>query len=376
MFRLFCCGIATLIAIPSFADSITLEASKDNSLFEDDAGALSNGVGVHLFVGRTNQPKLRRALIAFDVGAIGQGSTITSVTLVLNANRAGTSGSTAISLHRVLADWGEGSSDAGGQEGRGADAASGDATWLHGFSTTTTWSTPGGDFTAAASASVSVGGSGVYTWSSSTELVADVQGWVDDSSANFGWILIGDEAGNKTAKRFASRENSSGPQLTVEFTPAAANEAPVVANAIADQSLTAADAALSIELTPVFSDADADELSYGVVSSDAAVATAAVVEAAIAVTPLAAGSAVITVTAADAQAEVSTSFSVAVSAPALTGDFDGDGDVDLSDFFEFADHFGETSESASWDPVFDLIADEEIDFNDFFAFADNFGSSQ
>lgn len=52
-----------------------------------------------------------------------------------------------------------------------------------------------------------MGGNGSYTWSSTTELVADVQAWVDDAAANFGWLVTGNEGASPTAKRFDSREN-------------------------------------------------------------------------------------------------------------------------------------------------------------------------
>jgi formylglycine-generating enzyme required for sulfatase activity len=56
-----------------------------------------------------------------------------------------------------------------------------------------------------------------------------------------------------------------------------------------------------------------------------------------------------------------------------TGDFDGNGEVDFGDFFSFADHFGMTSTSPNWDPLFDLNGDNVVDFDDFFLFADSFG---
>ncbi|MCA9730104.1 MAG: multicopper oxidase domain-containing protein, partial [Candidatus Eisenbacteria bacterium] len=48
-----------------------------------------------------------------------------------------------------------------------------------------------------------------YSWSS-PGMVADLQGWVDDPSSNFGWVMIGQETGMVTTqKRFASRENTN-----------------------------------------------------------------------------------------------------------------------------------------------------------------------
>ena len=125
-----------------FADTLSLEPSKDNTLFEDSGGGLSNGAGERLLSGRTGEPRNRRALIAFDFSGLPAESVISSVSLTLNASKVASSSAQSTSLHRLLADWGEGSSNAFGQEGRGADAATGDATWIHRFNATNLWDSP------------------------------------------------------------------------------------------------------------------------------------------------------------------------------------------------------------------------------------------
>lgn len=208
--------------------SIALDPVADNTLYESTTGDLSNGVGQHLFVGRTNQAALRRALLRFDVGAeIPSGSTINSVSLQLHVSRL-RSGSDTVALHEVLASWGEGSSNAPGEEGAGTTATAGDATWLHRSFNTSQWSQVGGDFRAAASASQVVGGIGDYIWSSA-QMVQDVQGWLDNSVGQFGWLLKGNESANGEVHRFDSRENpttSFRPVLTVDFTPPGSNQPP------------------------------------------------------------------------------------------------------------------------------------------------------
>ena len=207
------------------ADELTFSADRDNTLFSDD-GTLSNGQGSYLFVGLTAQPAERRFLVHFDVSAIPAGATINSVTLTLSCSRVQSSVQTTVSLHRVSADWGEGSSNAGGQEGAGATASTGDATWSHRFYDTDTWTISGGDFVAMASAATDVTAEGFYDFSGAG-LVADVQAWVDGSAGNFGWI--GRTALSQTdAKRFDSAQNNTmenRPVLTVDFTPPAATGA-------------------------------------------------------------------------------------------------------------------------------------------------------
>ena len=201
--------------------TVVLTPLKDNTLYQTFDGSLSNGAGVHLFAGATNTFQLRRALIAFDVAAqIPPGSTITHVTLVLYESQS-IAGSESTELHRVTADWGQGSSDAGTvRDGIGSASRTGDATWIHTFFPDRRWSKPGGDFDAVADAIADVNGFGESTWGSSAAMIARVQDWLDHPSANFGWIVIGNEATARTAKRFDSREvvpDSTRPALTVDF---------------------------------------------------------------------------------------------------------------------------------------------------------------
>ena len=47
----------------------TLNPTKDNTLYEDLSGGLSNGAGSHLFAGVTAAGAARRAVLAFDLAA-------------------------------------------------------------------------------------------------------------------------------------------------------------------------------------------------------------------------------------------------------------------------------------------------------------------
>jgi hypothetical protein len=203
---------------------IAITPVKDNTLFEDSTGSLSSGSGDYIFAGRTsptNQGLIRRALVAFDVaGNIPPGATVMSAALTLTASMAQPSGPT-VTLHRVLSDWGQGSSN-GGSGGGGAPSTSNDATWIHTFFDTDFWNTPGGDFVSTPSASQTIVSPGQYTWGSTAEMVTDVQRWLDSSSTNFGWLLRGDEGSTQTAKRFNSSEHAdtaTRPILTIIYTP-------------------------------------------------------------------------------------------------------------------------------------------------------------
>jgi hypothetical protein len=212
-------GIAPRLAI---ADIININPIKDNTLYEFDPaeGDHSNALGNHFFAGETAMGELRRGVLAFDIaGNIPRGSVILGVTLSLNMSRTGLDTLRTIELHKLLADWGEGISVAPGEEGDGAPATTNDATWRHRFFDTIFWTTEGGDFSATVSASQSVGAVGMYTWSSS-QMVADVQSWLNDQATNFGWLVLGDESEIATAKRFDTRESASPPVLTIQYRPA------------------------------------------------------------------------------------------------------------------------------------------------------------
>lgn len=207
---------ALLTCAPASADEVTLGPIKDNTIYEE--GDLSNGAG-DLFAGVTGQTvQSRRALLAFDIaGNIPAGATVTSAQLTLQVIKT-TSGPQPFTIHRLLADWGEGTSV---DNGRGAAATPGDATWTSRFFNTERWSSAGGDFVADASATQDIGSSGeAFNWGSTPQMVADVQAWLMAPGANFGWLVQGNETTARTTKRFASREAEDAlrPKLVVQFT--------------------------------------------------------------------------------------------------------------------------------------------------------------
>ena len=196
-------------ALPEGAVRVDLAASQDATLYEDDQGLIASGAGEHLFVGLTNQPGIRRSLIAFDLSAVPTDARIHSVELTLTLSRTGLPlFANPIALHRATASWGEGATDPTLNEGSGEDALPGDATWVHRTFDDQPWATPGGDFAPDASATTEVGRLGPYTWGPTDAMVADVQAWLDDPGSNRGWALVGDEVTRRGVKRFDSRQRA------------------------------------------------------------------------------------------------------------------------------------------------------------------------
>jgi hypothetical protein len=254
---------------------------------------------------------IRRALIWFDLaGNVPSGATITDATLTMNMSMTRT-GSGPVGLHLASQDWGEGDSNAAGEEGTGVRAADGDATWLHTFSPADTWTTPGGDFADVATDSISVGGNGKYTWGAGGSLISDVQNWLDDPTSNFGWMVVGDESSPRTAKRFDSTQNpvaGNRPTLTITF------DGGLVGDCNGDGLVDAADLACVTTI---------DERDV-----------------------------------------------VLAAIPTLAGDLNGDGQVEFSDFLKLSANFGQSIMDYTQG---DVDLDGSVEFPDFLTLANNFG---
>ena len=215
---------AGLLACPAMAQTVTLTAAKDNTLFQNTSGSLSNGAGPYLYSGATQGGNIRRAVMQFDVAsAVPPGATINSISLSLRVSKIAFGGPATEmqSFHRLTADWGQGTSNSGDPGGMGAGSTTGDATWIHTFFPASTWTTAGGDFDPMASGTFAL--NAVTTHSvTSTQMIADVQGWVDNPGTNFGWVLVDTMETPGTAIRWFSSEASSPanrPTLTIDYTP-------------------------------------------------------------------------------------------------------------------------------------------------------------
>jgi hypothetical protein len=215
-------GIYKIVAAQ--VSTAILNPSKDNSIFSELTS--NSDAGGKLTSGRTNVGNLRRALLGFDVtGQLPAGATVTSARLTLNLNQLIATTDASMSLFRLSQDWGEGASDPQGSAGgAGVAATLGDATWAARFydpTSPTLWDTPGGRYNASPSATTIVGTAlGLYTWTSA-QLAADVQSWENSPATNFGWILLGDEVANQSARRFDSRESAANvrPSLSLKYNP-------------------------------------------------------------------------------------------------------------------------------------------------------------
>jgi hypothetical protein len=213
-------GFAATPARAGFAD---MTAARDSTIFAPDFGLVSNGAGDAIFAGKTNNGSIRRALVYFDLQAsLPTNAVVNTASVSMFSTNALLPSS--VFLHRALANWGEGTSSVPAPRGgQGTTPTPDDVTWIDRFyaaNPAQTWTTPGGDYAPAATASVDNVQYNAFDFVSSANLVADVQNWISNPASNFGWAVLGDESGSATAKRIASRENSvaaNRPRLLVDY---------------------------------------------------------------------------------------------------------------------------------------------------------------
>jgi hypothetical protein len=232
----FGCAVMAL-AHPALADVVMIPASQDATLFGASSANNNSSSGPGMFVGSDGMSRPKRGLIEFNIPAfIPAGATITGASLSLVLGQVAGQDSTprTIGLFDVTSNWAGGTNGTTGFPGPGFGGTgqgfapnSGDATWNFSQYNTTPWNTPGGDFSSTESAAAVVGQdlNTAYVWGSTTQMVADVQGWLDGDLPNFGWLLKNDSEGNPTTFRaFYTSEGAIeqdvpqfAPVLTVDF---------------------------------------------------------------------------------------------------------------------------------------------------------------
>ncbi len=237
-----------LASLPTTAggDTVSLLPAADTSIFEGSPeGAYNFGAdrdGPAGTTGPMNGTVRSRALFRFDLGAaVPAGATITGGRFGLSVERVPTGAPSAVfQLRRMLVPWIEGVGF--NPENPGGDPAlPGEVTWELRAHPGTPWGAPGGsegvDFVATVSAAATVTTGATYSWELNAAGVADLQAWLDTPGSNFGWVLLAaDEAVAKSARRFYFKETLNDhplrqgppPSLEVDYTPAAAPDAPEV----------------------------------------------------------------------------------------------------------------------------------------------------
>ena len=207
-FSLFLMGAAGAV-------TLTLPAVEDTFLIENSSA--NAGGHSHVALGTSNNGSSRRGLFQFDVASmIPAGATINSVTFTTSVLLAGGGNAFTANLSALTQDWGEGV----GTGNNGRTAIGSEANWTENFSGTSTWTTPGGDFSNIVLSNAAINGVGTVTFASGPDFVSAVQQMLDNPLNDFGFILAAsDESISGTAVRLNSLENGGPVSLTVDFTP-------------------------------------------------------------------------------------------------------------------------------------------------------------
>ncbi|HVC93509.1 MAG TPA: DNRLRE domain-containing protein, partial [Pirellulales bacterium] len=233
---------------------VSLTPVKDNSLIEYQSPQYSGGASPTLFVGIEHFSLTRmRGLVDFNVaGSIPAGSTINSVTLTvtIELTNSTTTVTPTVELHDVLSNWGQGTGVPTYFMPPFAPTTTNDATWTNTFYPNQNWNTPGGDFSSTVSGTAVFGADGTTsTFNSTSQMAADVQSWLNNPSANFGWLMKGDETQN-SGKMIGSMHSSNPPTLTIDYTaPVAAAPPDLVVSSSHTGSFRQGDSADQYTLT-------------------------------------------------------------------------------------------------------------------------------
>jgi hypothetical protein len=219
---------------------VSVSALQDTSIFQSGTSN-SDGGGPGIFAGTNGAGSPRRGLLQFNLSSIPAGATVTNVQLTLTLGQfSGAYTSGTIDLYDLTKAWTQGTVESGassiGGTGSGAAANAGDATWTDEYYSSTSptlWTTAGGDHSSTLSGALAVTNATQnvsYTAPSTAQLVADVQGWLNNPSTNFGWELINaDESDSSTVFGFYSSEwdnahfggsSTQVPALQVTYIPA------------------------------------------------------------------------------------------------------------------------------------------------------------
>jgi hypothetical protein len=211
------CGVAlvlTMLGGHVLAATITLNPVADAYIRQFDPDRTLGDYGsepslVSGALGSRAQFEVRRALLRFDLSQIPAGAVVNSATLLITVVMVPlTPNNSTFDIRRVSQFWTEGG-----------------VSWNSRLGAGTPWQVPGAtgsaDSVSTPSSFVAVGAANFtgYTFPSMAALVADVQGWINDPSSNFGWLLISeDEVTPQTARRFGAREDPShAPVLTINY---------------------------------------------------------------------------------------------------------------------------------------------------------------
>jgi len=185
----------------SSTTQLTVYPVADSSLYQGSPNSNVGGSTI-LEVYPWNIGYNKRAVIKFDLSSIPANVNISSAKLFLREYTT-YGGTRTLNLHKVIKNW----TEAG-------------VTWNK-YNGTNNWTNDGGDFNFSASASATVGWTGVLKWDN-WDVTQDVKNFYSGPESNLGWILKdSNEDTSQAYWFFYSREGEYQPYLLIDYsTPA------------------------------------------------------------------------------------------------------------------------------------------------------------
>jgi hypothetical protein len=193
---------------PAFSETIQPNATAGKDTWLEALNPNNNnGVDTWLYVGKQSGSgdRRQRILLEFNLSNIPSNAVVTSAILELTALSG--SGLT-LNVHRATTSWTEGS---------GLNSISGDGATWNNATGSAAWTTAGGDFNSTVFASNSTNAAGTLTF----DVTTLVQGWVNGTWTNKGFLLKHNDETSNGREQFNSSDVASGkPKLTINYTTA------------------------------------------------------------------------------------------------------------------------------------------------------------
>lgn len=211
---------STLMAGAVSAATLTLNPTADTFVRADSATSTAGGTAAEMLVGQLNSTQAMHALLSFDLSSLPVNATINSVSLVMvQSSEDGSSGNTTITLELHLLT---------------QAFVESQASWNN-AATGTPWTTAGGTFDSTVLSTVDVRTRPSQTpvitlpvsqtWASTVNFVSAVQSAADGSNSISFLFKDANEANvARELIKFFSKEGTTAPQLTIDYTVAAIPE--------------------------------------------------------------------------------------------------------------------------------------------------------
>jgi hypothetical protein len=208
------CLFLILITTNAIGTTVNLSATTDSYLYKSSStenyGAYSELYSYSWAAANMTQ----RPVLYFDMTSIPSTATINSATLKLTVvNTGGGAGTKTLEIHKLTRSFTEGTGTTPG-------SSTSNVSWTN-YTGSTAWTSAGGDFNGAVSASTTCSTTVTLNTQLSWTVTTDVANFVATSANNYGWIMTQTDADAMTYFYFGSRTHGTSayrPELTVDYT--------------------------------------------------------------------------------------------------------------------------------------------------------------